>query len=294
VSKVLPRLIANVSIIDQLVERIFFMPYAEAEGEFYPDLPTKKGIGFNREHAAMIGDRVVAISDALNLEPVASDVSGWEKNFSQDLANAHSGHMTETCTNENQCKLTLAKACSWWSQSLLTTPYVLDEGLLINFDDTRVQRSGDYLTTSSNGVGRGTCAEYVGSVSIEMGDDCLEWTRYDVETLKKRYLEIGLPVRDVESQSRDDFVFCSHRFKRQADGSWHCWLDSWQRMLYESSFSRLNDASTVYNYLAEVEDMPLSGDKSKILSFLNAREVLLGAVAGHDKQEKNEDQHPGL
>jgi len=282
-SKVLPRLIANVSIIDQLVERIFFMSYADAEGEFYPDLPNKKGIGFNREHAALIGERVYTVSKALNLEPIASDVSGWEKNFSQPLADAHADHMIETCQNRNECALTLAKACNWWSKSLLTTPYVTDEGLLISFNNRRVQRSGDFLTTSSNGLGRGVCAEHVGSVSFQMGDDALEWKDSSADDLISRYSEIGLPVRDVESQSRDDFTFCSHRFKRQGDGSWHCWLESWERMLYESSFSRLADASTVSNYLAEIEDMPSGDDKDRILTFLECRVVLLGAVAEHDK-----------
>lgn len=294
-SKALPRLIANVSIVDQMVERIFFMSYADAEGEFYPELPNKKGIGFNREHAALIGERVFAVSETLNLEPVASDVSGWEKNFSQDLADAHASHMVDTCLNRSECEHTLTKACNWWSMSLLTTPYVTDEGCLVNFNNRRVQRSGDFLTTSSNGVGRGVCAEYVGSFSIQMGDDCLEWTEHSVDELKSRYLDIGLPVRDVESQSRDDFLFCSHRFKRQDDGSWHCWLDSWERMLYESSFSRLCDASTVHNYLAEIEDMPSGDDKTRIVAFLNSREVLLGAVAEHDKEEESDkDQHPGL
>jgi hypothetical protein len=66
-------------------------------------------------------------------------------------------------------------------------------------------------------------------------------------------------------------------------------------MLYESSFSRLSDASTLRNYEAEIEDMPSGDDKDRILTFLKCREVLLGAVAGHDEQEESgKDQHPGL
>lgn len=299
-SKALPRLIASVSVVDQIVTRYFFMNYAEAESDFYPNLPTKKGIGFNREHANKIGKSVESISEIFDEEPIASDVSGWEKNFSQDLADLHADHMMETCENADDCGTFLANACEWWSKSLLTTPYVLDSGEIINFDDLRVQRSGDYLTTSSNGVGRGICAEYVGSYGMQMGDDCLEWPVFDTEGQKisteeliGRYAEIGLPVRDVELQSRDNFVFCSHRFKRQDDGSWHCWLDSWQRMLYEASYSRLYDDSTLANYLSEIEDMPPSLEKSKILFFLHSRERLLRAVAEHDKI-KEKGEYPGL
>lgn len=299
-SKELPRLIASVSVVDQIVTRFFFMNYADAESAFYPNLPTKKGIGFNREHAQKIGKFVDSVSEIFDENPIASDVSGWEKNFSQDLADLHAKHMFETCENSDDCGTFLANACEWWSKSLLTTPYVLDTGHIINFDDLRVQRSGDYLTTSSNGVGRGICAEYVGSYGMEMGDDCLEWPVFDAEgqritteELIRRYAEIGLPVRDVEFQTPGDFVFCSHRFKRQDDGSWHCWLDSWQRMLYESSYSKLYDESTLANYLSEVEDMPPSREKSKILFFLESRKMLLRAVAEHDKI-KEKGEHPGL
>lgn len=299
-SKALPRLIASVSVVDQIVTRYFFMNYADAESAFYPNLPTKKGIGFNREHAHKIGKSVESISEIFDENPIASDVSGWEKNFSQDLADLHAEHMYETCENADDCGTFLVNACEWWSKSLLTTPYVLDTGHIINFDDLRVQRSGDYLTTSSNGVGRGICAEYVGSYGMEMGDDCLEWPTFDAEgqritteELIKRYAEIGLPVRDVEFQSPDDFVFCSHRFKRQDDGSWHCWLDSWQRMLYEASYSKLYDDSTLANYLSEVEDMPPSREKAKILFFLKGREMVLRAVAEHDKI-KEKGERPGL
>jgi hypothetical protein len=128
-----------------------------------------------------------------------------------------------------------------------------------------------------------------------MGDDCLEWNRVRLDELKSRYLELGLPVRDVATQEPDDFVFCSHRFQRQDDGSWRCWLDSWERMLYEASFSRHCDPSTLCNYLDEIRDMPHGPVKERILEFLTNREVLLGAVAGHDKQEESDkDQHPGL
>jgi len=64
-------------------------------------------------------------------------------------------------------------------------------------------------------------------------------------------------------------------------------------MLYESSFSKFCDESTVANYLSEVEDMPPSSEKSKILFFLGTREMLLRPVAEHDKN-KEEGEHSGL
>lgn len=64
-------------------------------------------------------------------------------------------------------------------------------------------------------------------------------------------------------------------------------------MLYEASFSKFCDESTIANYLSEVEDMPPSSEKSKILFFLGTREMLLRPVAEHDKI-KEEGEHSGL
>lgn len=288
--KPLPRVIASVSVIDQMVERFFFQGFTDVEGDCYPNLPCKKGIGFSDEHAAMIGNRVRDLSHALGVPPVASDVRGWEKNFNLEMATCHANLMINCCEDIDRCGVALRRACDWWRFSLVTTPHVLDTGELLVFDDTRVQRSGDFLTTSSNSDGRGVAAEAVGSVPCTMGDDCLEWTNLSVDELKARYAAINLPVRDVEVHSPEDFLFCSHRFKRQADGGWKCWLETWQRMLYESSYSCLGDSSTQANYMSEISNMPDSNpDKERILRYLSERQMLLGAVTGHDKEEKDPD-----
>lgn len=287
-SKLLPRVISQISVIDQMIERFFFTGFTEAESKGYPFLPTKKGIGFNRAHAELIGEVVQEVSRVTGLDPIASDVKGWEKNYNSDMANAHGLVMFLTASDHESCTETLERAIRWWSCSLTTCPYVTDEGRLIVYPDFRVQRSGDFLTTSSNGSGRWMCAYLVGSYAICMGDDSLEWTTMSKDELIAAYAKIGLPVRDVEQMKWDDFLFCSHRFKRAIDGTWLCWLDSWQRMLYSSSFSGLSDNSTHFNYLSEVEDMDDPVLRNRIVEFLQARMSLLGAVAEHDKEEKSE------
>jgi len=293
--KALPRVISQVSVVDQLVERIFFQGFTDKEGESYPNLPSKKGIGFSAEHAALIGEGVRTLSERTGLQPIASDVAGWEKNYSFDLATAHAELMVNCLEHDDEGRETTRKAANWWSRSLMSTPYVLDNGDLIDFDDLLVQRSGDFLTTSANGSGRGFCAVYVGSAYVDMGDDCLEWSKHDPETLIEKYREIGLPVRDVVPQRGDSFLFCSHRFERASDGSWVCWLETWERMLYEASFSDDNTMSTNLNYRTEIEQMPPTATKARILRFLSARSDLLGAVARHDEQEESFKNHdPGF
>lgn len=287
-TKELPRVISQISVVDQMVERFFFTGFTTAESMGYPFLPTKKGIGFNRSHAKLIGDSICEVSKAVGCDPIASDVSGWEKNYNRPMALAHGSIMRATASDGEKCSVTLKRATDWWAHSLITCPYVTDGGGLVVFPDFRVQRSGDFLTTSSNGSGRWMCGYLVGSYSVCMGDDCLEWSRKSKAELIAAYAEIGLPVRDVEQMSRDDFLFCSHRFKRANDGTWLCWLETWQRMLYSSSFSDLWDISTHSNYLSEVDDMEDLALRARIVEFLQARLSLLGAVAEHDKTEISE------
>lgn len=286
IRKMMCRIISHVSLIDQMVMRFFFGAYAAAEGEFYPYLPTKKGIGFSSEHATKIGNCVYATSQELDRDPIASDVSGWEKNFSQDCSEIFARHMLATC--EDRCSL-LEKAASWWKESLTSTPYVTDGGQLIDYADTRVQRSGCLMTTSSNGVARVACAVACDHIANAMGDDCIEWCGQEditAEEVIKKYDNIGVPVRGLEKQSRTDFTFCSHRYKRQDDGTWRCWLATPERMLYDASFSKVCDTSTLMNYLAEVEQMPPSEYKDRIVTFIECRHELLGAVARHDKADE--------
>jgi hypothetical protein len=225
---------------------------------------------------------------ALNGPPKASDVSGWEKSFTDEMAEDHGSLMRKTCANDSP---TLVKALDWWAMSLTTTPYVTDEGELIDFRDKRVQRSGDLMTTAANGSQRAARALAIGSIPKDMGDDCLEWTKLTKEELIEAYSKIGLPVRDVEDQELDTFLFCSHRFKRRSDGSWTSWLETWERMIFESAHSKLNDESTNLNYRDEVANMPDCFDRRRILHFLDRRQEMLSAVAGHE-QEQEEGSDP--
>lgn len=286
VRKKLCRIISHVSLIDQMVMRFFFGAYADAEGNHYPMLPTKKGIGFNEYHANLIGNCIYEISNLLDRDPVASDVRGWEKNYSSDCSEIFAEHMLATCEDRNPV---LEKAAAWWKVSLTTTPYVTDSGDLIDYDDDKCQRSGCLMTTSSNGVARVACAAAIGNLSAVMGDDCLEWLKRKEDTeedIARKYAEIGVPVRGLEKQSRTDFTFCSHRFVRQDDGTWKCWLATPERMLFDASFSKVCDISTKGNYLDEIVQMPESEYKDLITTFIECRHELLGAVAQHDQKDE--------
>lgn len=287
--KPLPRVIAGASLVDQLVTRIFFGDFAEQEGAAYPFLPTKKGIGFSDEHAHKIGVQFDAFNEAFERPPVASDVAGWEKNFSEPVAELTRIPMARTMKSGD--KKLFNRAFDWWKLSLLTNVAITDGGKLLVFLDKKVQRSGNLLTTTSNGIGRKGVAFCVGSVANTAGDDCHEWTRLCKEMLIAAYAAIGVPVRDVEQMSKERLVFCSHSFEKDVDGQWKCWLSEWERMLFEASRSKLIDSGTDLNWLKEVQHHPDRVLAQRFVDFVSGRRLLLGAVAGHDEVSEQGSSH---
>lgn len=281
VRKQLPRIIAGSSLIDQLVTRIFFQPFCKAEGEHYPQLPTKKGIGFSREHAEKIVAGLEEFTDVFKAPPIVSDVSGWEKSFSPDCAEITCNVMRLLCTNATPA---LDAALSWWSHTLLSNLAVLSDGHLVKFCRPRVQRSGNYLTTTSNGIARVALGFIVGSVAQSMGDDCFEWNQATPDVLIQRYTALGLRVRDVEQMAPGRLHFCSHLFYREG-GTAKCYLKNINRTLYESAMAGRHDPNTDLNYLSEVTDHEDLDLVRRIRAYLAEREGLLRALPGHDEEE---------
>lgn len=288
--KPLPRVIAGSSLVDQLVTRILFSGFTDAEGEAYPFLPTKKGIGFSDEHAELLGEQFEGLNKALGRPPAVSDVAGWEKNFSEPVAECTRIPMKETMKSGS--KELFDVGFNWWKFSLLSNLAVTDSGKLVRFKDLKVQRSGNFLTTTSNGIGRKCVALSVGSVANTAGDDCHEWNDLSVEELIQAYARIGVPVRDVVQMDSKTLVFCSHSFQRDGDGRWKCWLSEWERMLYEASRSKLLDVGTDLNWIKEVENHPDPEMRRKFHAFVSGRRLLLGAVAEHDEVSESGSSHP--
>jgi len=291
-AKALPRVIASASVVDQLVARCFFGEFTAAEGDAYPLLFTKKGIGFSESHAQLIGEQF-ASRTAVHGAPVVSDVSGWEKQFTPCLARAAIDVIRGCASDDSSSPRTgdmylsdnIDRALSWWSGTLLVNLGYLDSGQLISFTDEKVQRSGNYLTTTSNGIARSVLAILAGSEPFCCGDDCNEWPSVSSERLKANYEEIRLPLRDVETGDGSLFKFCSHGF-RFVGGKWICWLDSWQRMVWEASRNHKFDPGTNASWLLEIEQMEDCEDKRRIVEFIWRRAEAL-FPQGHD--EENEE-----
>lgn len=206
-----------------------------------------------------------------------SDVSGWEKNFGEDFTFATT-KVIEGCAIEKS--VYLSRSLDWWAVTLFRNYGCVADGLLFKFTKDMVQRSGNYLTTTSNGIGRAAIAYYAGSVPFCCGDDCVEFSKVSVEQLRLNYVSTGLPLRDVEVCSPGVYTFCSHTFT-SVGGQWKCWLHCWQRMLWECSRNASSDAGSDCNWKKEVQDMTDVELRQKILNFIDYRAMLVSA-SGHD------------
>jgi len=283
VDKLLPRVICSTALDDQLVTRWFYQEFTDAETYAFPAMDTMKGMGFTDEHATFVGDKVDGNRQAYEKAsgkpmgdkgPVGSDISGWDKNFVGEGTLATYWAMRRTCVNYDTFAAQFENAYKWWSMSLCSNLYVTDDGEILAFFDNKVQRSGGFLTTTSNGNFRCACAYAVGSVPMANGDDCLEITPLTVEELVKAYKRIDVPVRDAIQFGLDYFEFCSHGFVRLPGGGWNAYLASYQRMFYETTVTK-DIVSSEVNWSKEMENHPDKELVSRFEAYLEERAAAL-------------------
>jgi len=268
VNKPLPRTICSTSLVDQLCTRWFYQEFTDAETYVFPAMDTMKGMGFTDEHATFVGDKVDGnrasfnkISGASVKGPISSDISGWDMNFVGEGTLPTYWVMRQTCVNYDSFAAQFENAYQWWSMSLCSNLYVTADGDVYAFLDNKVQRSGGFLTTTSNGNFRCALAYAVGSIPIANGDDCLEISALDigdattVGSLVWKYQQLNVPVRDAVQFGTDYFEFCSHGFTRQPGGGWKAHLSSYERMFYETTISR-DIVSSEVNWSKEMENHP--------------------------------------
>jgi hypothetical protein len=284
-SKIHPRIIAGVSLFDQILVRMFFMGLDESLKDAYPNTPSAKGIGFNTRappvngrdnNAVAFAERLRILQEAWGSDVVASDVSGWETVFNQLCAELTMFVAYQTTNIDSSNDEIFRRMASFWAKSTCSTCYVNSSGDVFCFFSDKVQRSGDFLTTTSNTIARLFLAMLVHSLdAYANGDDCLEVPDKRLKSLDaliRRYTAHGAKVRDVLKMSPTRLAFCSHMWDLQSDGGWHCYLESWERMIAESSFVRKVKGSEIYgtlcNYVTEVRDIPDLELRERIYDYL--------------------------
>lgn len=202
------RLISNVSIVDEIIDRLVSQPQVEAEIANYSTIPAKAGLGFTD---AMTQEFYNSLPK--DLELASSDVSAWDWRFQSWMFAACLELDVRLCkrpTHEWEKLLHNRTMC------LSFKHFMTSDGQAYSQVRPGIQASGSYRTTSWNCKARVMSAYWVGARwAIAMGDDAIEEYEPDHQ---RQYRKIGVVVTDYLTSSEMlensgvEYEFCSHHY----------------------------------------------------------------------------------
>lgn len=231
-------------VVDELAERVLFGGFNKALLGAFPMTPAAYGIGFTDEVVDSFMGRVSSVGTG---ETFVCDMSGWDRTVSHQLLSEGMGIVCALGSSD------LGNAGSNWATAMAYTTYALPTGQLVAKTEPGNMASGSYLTSSVNSVMRILVAYAAGdSAAWANGDDTIEKSD-DMERTLELYRSFGFTVRELQTQSTEQFSFCSHLFTR--DGAE---LESWRRCLY-----RLAATLTEEGYVGVMEEIRNNSDEVK-------------------------------
>lgn len=205
------RLIASVSLADQIVARMLFSDQNQAELDRHMEIPSKPGLGFSSDDQVLKFVESVACLAHTTPEDLVSDwsehliptdCSGFDWSVPMWLLEDDLAVRNALTNNAPDSLVRMRRA---WLQCLGQSVFCLSNGLLVAQDAPGIQKSGSFNTSSTNSRMRYMAALYAGADwAVTMGDDALESVGADLS----QYALLGL-----KCERADEFDFCSHIFK---------------------------------------------------------------------------------
>lgn len=205
------RLIASVSIVDQLVARMLFRDQNEIELLMHNTIPSKPGQGFSQDEQVLnFTESVATLAGCPSNELVENwskyliptDCSGFDWSVPMWLLEDELA-VRNALTLE--CPQGLRKMRETWLSCLGESVFCLSNGLLLAQTSPGIQKSGSFNTSSTNSRMRYMLALYAGAEwAVTMGDDALESVSADLT----QYARLG-----IKCERAEEFDFCSHLFR---------------------------------------------------------------------------------
>lgn len=200
------RLIFNVSMIDEIIERLLSMPQIRSEIDNWNNCPSTPGISLN-DHEATSSFVNKIINKTSSGKAADNDTKGFDVSVTAEMA----FHEAKT-----KCALAGSPPDHIFSKIMMNRYYCLMLKMVVLSDGSvLIQRipgwwpSGSFWTASSDSRIRVTGAYRIGAEwAFANGDDCVEQFIKDAVA---KYLAIGLVVTDYTSRP-EGFEFCSHDF----------------------------------------------------------------------------------
>lgn len=218
------RLIMNLFVVDQLIERYLYEIQNNLEVCNVASLPVKAGMGLHDAGLLALDCSLSKIKS-----PLATDAKGFDMGVRDSQLNADCTRrqiLTGLPSDSMVCRA-MRKRVHCLARSRLVFP----DGNTFDQMQPGIQKSGSYNTAATNSwIRYAVCAEInncepVGvELAMTMGDDCVESCLYGAErALLTSYAEFGWEI-----VRGDEIEFCSTSF--ETDTKWY--PQSWAKTVY--------------------------------------------------------------
>lgn len=208
------RLIASVSVVDELIARMLFSSQNRAEIQHWFECPSKPGIGFTDDMMLKVC-KWIKTQYAEGTVLADSDVSAWDFSVKewQFVADALRRTLMINWRGDDSAKKLFQRMASAHHYCMTHSVFVLGDGTLYEQLGGGWMKSGSYVTSSTNSFCRVLLSTLAGASpgrSIAMGDDCIEEVS---ENAGKRCRELGFQLKQYNlSEKGEELEFCCHRF----------------------------------------------------------------------------------
>lgn len=220
------RLIASVSVVDQLVERVYNSELNQSCIDQWGNLPVMPGMGLNDAGLEVLLGRIRAMQ-----RQVGTDMSGFDFSVQQWMIDDDATMRAARAGDHSETSI-------WWriGRLLGRSMFVLSDGEMWVQREYGIQKSGSYNTSSGNSTIRAYLHELVeldaahqrgedpmqfeaSAMALRvmaMGDDCVESIPegMTVEHLVEAYARLGVRVKEAQEAAAhgDHLEFCGQTF----------------------------------------------------------------------------------
>jgi len=263
------RIVNCLSLVDQVVERVFFNDCLLPIKRAYPESSAVIGIGFSDDHLKLFGDQVMKDMDPSRSS--SEDVSGWERSLTENLIMETASYCVHDTVLTNRTVCTKLVRATNRMAKMMTNPMFVISSKNGQYLECVLRckpggmLSGSFLTTLFNTISRLILAYQCGATDAKAaGDDSLTQSDMSLEEKRLRYLDRGFVLRDLEPFKENGFNFCSHDFRRKESGRWEASLSSWPKAFY-NALTRELTSERVSNFIDETRH---NSNTKELLSIL--------------------------
>lgn len=276
------RLISNVSLIDEVIDRLLFEPQNCIEIDNWLTCPSKPGIGFTDEMIADLHETVVAAHKSSKV--FEGDLSAWDWTVQGWELEAEARMRIYTMglpDSDDLAKLIRARI-TCVSHSV----FVLSNGLLYSQDAPGIMLSGWYCTGSSNSRIGKLLSTLAGSTwSVHMGDDFLAHGSPEFENI---YRSFGHKLKVFKPIDLHSYEFCSMIYPKGIPVNiWKTFV----RLLSHSPVMSLDSRRSLFDqWCFEMRNSPHMSYMKELI--LKSRFLEDGGSAIVDHASKETNSHP--